>query len=466
MPEVSLQLFFSYSHKDEALRDELANHLSTLTRQGVISNWHDRKILPGEEWDHQINDNLNTADIILLLVSSDFIGSNYCWEVEVTTAIERHNTGKARVIPVILRRVDWSNTPFAKLQFLPKNAEPVTSWTNRDEAFTNVAQGIRAAAQELKGERQQKLVLARKEAAIAEYRQLVEEFVADGEISFVESEILKDLQEQLELTDEEARTVRDKALEPYGKYKENLDKYKQIFTKLVDEQGYPLEEKAKADLKKLQQYLKLKDKDIALIDNEAEVQKPLIVVQSKQQTDDLSSEKGVDYSRLRDLLKAGKWKEADQETLAVMLKASGKEKQGCLNSDSIKNFPCTDLRTIDQLWVKYSNGRFGFSVQKRIWESVGKDYDKFGDRVCWQKRRTVIVDKWFGLKQQTEKQTEWLRYSDLTFDTSAPEGHLPGAPVQAFIDASGQSIDLGWFYRDVIFECFSSLASRLVTFNI
>jgi TIR domain len=272
MPEVSLQLFFSYSHKDEALRDELANHLSTLTRQGVISNWHDRKILPGEEWDHQINDNLNTADIILLLVSSDFIGSNYCWEVEVTTAIERHNTGKARVIPVILRKVDWSHTPFAKLQFLPKNAEPVTSWTNRDEAFTNVAQGIRAAAQELKGERQQKLVLARKEAAIAEYRQLVEEFATDGEISFVESEMLKDLQEQLGLTDEEARTMRDKALEPHGKYKENLDKYKQIFTKLVDEQGYALGEKAKADLKKLQQYLKLKDEDVALIDNEAEVQ--------------------------------------------------------------------------------------------------------------------------------------------------------------------------------------------------
>ncbi|MEH2181197.1 hypothetical protein [Nostoc sp.] len=89
---------------------------------------------------------------------------------------------------------------------------------------------------------------------------------------FVESQILKDLQERLGLTDEEARTVRDKALEPHGKYKENLDKYKQIFTKLVDEQGYLLGEKAKADLKKLQQYLKLKDEDLALIDNEAEVQ--------------------------------------------------------------------------------------------------------------------------------------------------------------------------------------------------
>ena len=463
MPEVSLQLFFSYSHKDEALRDELANHLSTLTWQGVISNWHDRKILPGDEWDHQINDNLNTADIILLLVSSDFIASSYCWDVEVTTAIERHNTGKARVIPVILRRVDWSDTPFAKLQFLPKNAEPVTSWTNRDEAFTNVAQGIRAAAQQLKEERQQKLTLARKEAAIAKYRQLVEEFASDGEISFVESEILKDLQETLGLTDEEARTVRDKVLEPYGKYKENLDRYKQIFTKLVDEQGYPLGEKAKADLKKLQQYLKLKDEDIALIDNEAELQKQQAEIlqqqeeeakklgqqiaksilqeeadrqQQQQQStqiniiiaqsiDELSSEKCVDYTRLRDLLKAGEWKEADQETLAVMLKASGREQESWLDIDSIENFPCTDLHTIDQLWIQYSNARFGFSVQKRIWESVGKDYDKFGDHVGWRNYRIVIS---LGLKQQTEKKAQWLSYSDLRFNISAPEGHLPGVP--------------------------------------
>ncbi|MFS0519118.1 toll/interleukin-1 receptor domain-containing protein, partial [Nostoc sp. UIC 10607] len=218
MLEVSLKLFFSYSHKDETLRDELAKHLTILERQGVISSWHDRKILPGEEWDHQINDHLNTADIILLLISSDFIASNYCWEVEVITAIKRHNTGKACVIPIILRDVDWSDTPFAKLQFLPNNAQPVTSWTNRDTAFKNVAQGIKAAASQIKSERQQELAVVRKEAAIAKYRQKVEEFADDGEISLVESKILKHLQEQLGLTDEEARTVRDKVLEPYDKY--------------------------------------------------------------------------------------------------------------------------------------------------------------------------------------------------------------------------------------------------------
>ncbi|NMG20784.1 GUN4 domain-containing protein [Brasilonema bromeliae] len=127
--------------------------------------------------------------------------------------------------------------------------------------------------------------------------------------------------------------------------------------------------------------------------------------------DDLSSERGVNYTKLRNLLKAGQWKEADLETVTFMLKATGREIESWLDVESIKNFPCTDLRTIDQLWVKYSSGRFGFSVQKRIWESVGKDYEKFGDRVGWRK----------GMPWKKE----WLYYNKLTFSTEAPQGHLP-----------------------------------------
>lgn len=130
--------------------------------------------------------------------------------------------------------------------------------------------------------------------------------------------------------------------------------------------------------------------------------------------DNLSSEKGVDYTRLRDLLKAGKWKEADKETVRVMLKAAGKQPDDYLNPEDIEKFPCTDLRTIDQLWVRYSNGRFGFSVQKRIWESVGQDIYKFGDRVGWRK----------GILE-TSINKQWLYYNDLTFSLEAPEGHLP-----------------------------------------
>jgi serine/threonine-protein kinase len=127
----------------------------------------------------------------------------------------------------------------------------------------------------------------------------------------------------------------------------------------------------------------------------------------------LKSARGVDYTRLRDLLAAGKWKEADLETLKVMLKATRREKEDYFITESIDNFPCDDLRTIDQLWVKYSEGRFGFSVQKKIWLEVGGKDDhkaiwKLGDYVGWQ------------------KEFSWLKYEDLTFNMQAPSGHLPG----------------------------------------
>ncbi|KST65030.1 GUN4 domain-containing protein [Mastigocoleus testarum] len=128
--------------------------------------------------------------------------------------------------------------------------------------------------------------------------------------------------------------------------------------------------------------------------------------------DDLSSEKGVDYTRLRDYLKAQNWKAADEETLKVMLKAADREKQGYLDYDSIENFPCTDLRTIDQLWVKYSNGHFGFSVQKRIWL-------KFGGKVDYE------TEKALGDAVGWRRNDSWLDYKDITFTLNAPEGHLP-----------------------------------------
>jgi hypothetical protein len=129
---------------------------------------------------------------------------------------------------------------------------------------------------------------------------------------------------------------------------------------------------------------------------------------------ELKSDVGMDYTKLRDLLKAEKWKEADKETLRVMLAVAKPENDGWLNVESIDNFPCADLRTIDQLWVKYSDGRFGFSVQKRIYQGLGgtRQYNediwkKFGDKVGWRKGG------------------DWLYYKDITFDKKVPEGHLP-----------------------------------------
>jgi internalin A len=142
-------VFFSYSHKDEGLRDELETHLKLLQRQGIISIWHDRKILPGTAWDGEIDGRLETAHIILLLISADFIASDYCWDQEVTRALARHNAGEAIVIPIMLRPCDWQDAPFAALQGLPANMTPVTAHSDRDAAWTNVAGGIRAAAEKL-----------------------------------------------------------------------------------------------------------------------------------------------------------------------------------------------------------------------------------------------------------------------------------------------------------------------------
>jgi hypothetical protein len=152
---------------------------------------------------------------------------------------------------------------------------------------------------------------------------------------------------------------------------------------------------------------------------EAKVKEALIIFDNAQ----LKSDVGMNYSKLRDFLKAGKWKEADEETLRVMLAVAKREKEG-LGVEDIDNFPCADLRTIDKLWVKYSDGRFGFSVQKRIYQGLGgtREYngeiwDKFGDKVGWRKGGY------------------WLYYKDITFDKKAPEGtpegYLPKFPLKS-----------------------------------
>ncbi|MEH1872603.1 GUN4 domain-containing protein [Nostoc sp.] len=166
-----------------------------------------------------------------------------------------------------------------------------------------------------------------------------------------------------------------------------------------------------------------------------------IIQPTAPKTDELSSEKGINYTRLRDLLAAQNWKEADQETYRVMIQAVGKKDGDWFTSDELLNFPCTDLRTIDRLWVKYSNAHFGFSVQKEIYLSVGgkvdgkyyeEAWEKLGDRIGWRVERS------------------WISYSKVTFDTSSPRGHLPRG---------------GWGGMSKL-RMFSSLASRLVNCNI
>lgn len=149
MPSQPVELFFSYSHKDEELREELETHLAMLRNEGVIRDWHDRKIAPGQEWDGEIDEHLNGADIILLLASPDFLASQYCYDIEVQRAMARHEAGEACVIPVILRPCEWQRAPFSKLQALPTGTIPITRWPDRDEAFLDVTEGIRRAVEKL-----------------------------------------------------------------------------------------------------------------------------------------------------------------------------------------------------------------------------------------------------------------------------------------------------------------------------
>ncbi|WP_305825723.1 toll/interleukin-1 receptor domain-containing protein [Massilia brevitalea] len=143
------KLFFSYCHADEALRDRLEVHLSMMKHQGLIETWHDRGITAGSDLDSSIKENLETADVILLLVSADFIASWYCFSVEMNRALERHAEGSARVIPVILEPCDWHPAPFGKLLAVPKDGKAVTTWPNQAEAWTDVARQIRTAIEDM-----------------------------------------------------------------------------------------------------------------------------------------------------------------------------------------------------------------------------------------------------------------------------------------------------------------------------
>lgn len=148
-----VDLFYSYAHEDNALRDELAGHLKIMERRGVIRPWHDRCLTPGEKWDGKIHESLQAADLVLLLISSDFISSDYIWSQELDVAMKRHERGEASVIPVLLRAVDIAGAPFEKLQGLPTDFRPVTSWPNRDEAWTDVAKGIRKTVEHIQTKR-------------------------------------------------------------------------------------------------------------------------------------------------------------------------------------------------------------------------------------------------------------------------------------------------------------------------
>lgn len=144
-----LDVFISYSHKDDEYRERLEVHLALLKRQGIIRVWHDRRIGAGKDIHREISENLEAAAAVVLLISPDFLASDYCYDRELARAMERHREGSARVIPVILRVCDWHGAPFGDLKSVPRDGQPITKFADRDEGFHEVAKAIRDVVAEL-----------------------------------------------------------------------------------------------------------------------------------------------------------------------------------------------------------------------------------------------------------------------------------------------------------------------------
>lgn len=139
------RLFISYSHRDERYLKALKVHLAGLRREGLIADWYDRMITPGEEWRQAIDDSLDSADCVLLLVTPDFIASDYCYSVEMERALQKHRESRILVLPVIARPADWQHTPLSELQAVPKDGKPIIEWAVRDRAWLDVTAGLRLA---------------------------------------------------------------------------------------------------------------------------------------------------------------------------------------------------------------------------------------------------------------------------------------------------------------------------------
>jgi hypothetical protein len=238
------------------------------------------------------------------------------------------------------------------------------------------------------------------------YRHEAQKRFRKGKINSVNRLYLNRFGKDLQLEEEEILAIESSILRPYQEYQQKLKEYKDALSESIEQEN-TLTDEMISDLKDFQNLLGLRDEDIAPIH-----QKLTPSIQSNNI--ELKSEKNVDYTKLRDLLAAGKWKEADEETFKVMLEAANQTSRGWLDEDDINNFPCEDLRTINQLWLHYSKGKFGFSVQAEIYRSLGgtREYNeevwkKFGDRVGWRKGGS------------------WLSYSDLTFNINALPAHLP-----------------------------------------
>ena len=152
-----LKLFYCYAHEDRLFCQELDVHLAGLKRQHLLTTWYDGEIKGGAEWEQEINRHLSTSDLIILFVSPHFLHSDYCYDIEMKRALERHEAGTVRVIPILVRPVYWQGAPFSNLQLLPTEAQPVSLWPNRDAVWLEIVREVHALALDLQAALKTKL---------------------------------------------------------------------------------------------------------------------------------------------------------------------------------------------------------------------------------------------------------------------------------------------------------------------
>jgi TIR domain len=206
-----IKVFLSYSHKDDELREELSSHLSGLAHQKLIEPWHDRNIDAGGGWASEIDQNLARAEIILLLVSSDFINSRYCYSIEMREALARHEAKEVQVIPVIIRACDWQRSPLGKLQAIPRDNQAVASNRDkyaRDQPWLQVVKEIGKVAQQIRDRRIAEFTVQQQAEARESFRSTAEDLYRDGGFSHTAQELLRDTWTKLGLEESAAIEIQ------------------------------------------------------------------------------------------------------------------------------------------------------------------------------------------------------------------------------------------------------------------
>jgi hypothetical protein len=484
--DIPIRVFYYWSQRDEELGRQLNCQLGVLENQGEISTWHNDKLLGGDVTNEVLLNKIDTADIILLLISSSFLNSE-SWQLTERVLRDRLTQRNIiiRVVPIILRPCSWEIIDFIK-QFRPlpccqgSEAVPINQWQNRDEAFAQISQEIRVLSESIRQERIQlkqhnirvyenalygalkrerplrpatKVKLGRLQKILGledkdiqlsedlvnarvtddstheeEYRSEVKANIQEdrGEISPISRVFLDQKRELLGISPQVAKAIESEELKHPQTYERLFSAVYRIEYFLGDSAKHRLMMVARKlgleqtgffrDIQnRILERIRISREDADFIINSKIIPQDLLepkVCEGKE------SEVGIDYSRLRLALEAHNWEAADQETYQIFVDFLKKPRwERRIAPEKLLDFPSLDLKTIDNLWKTYSQGHFWFSTQIQIFQGCGGLLNGRSKTNLWRK---------FGRKLGWANENHWLYYFELSFDLTAPKGHLPG----------------------------------------